>query len=221
MLQPLECASVTSSSSALQTDCSVHCWKTQGNGKQTEKSTSLVHCTFQANSHDKIQSFVQGRSSFPYPPRCSFARPTLVAVDFQARQGDDYATSVRPTRCLKPIGDSGARSADCKRHAFGFESKFEYILHIPDARSVLGPKLQTVKSNEANERFMCDNMWMNASRISRAGRDSAGWPRHILPDVVSRLHFVAGPRYPNVIVQTDRLCCQMRSQSCCRPDCSV
>ena len=134
-------------------------------------STSLGHCTFKATNHNKIQLVVQGRSSFPYPSRCSFARPTLVAAK-KKRTAPLSLGNQRSAYAVFAIGDSDARPADCKRHAFGFESKFEYIHHMPDARPVLDPPIQTDRSNEAKERFMCDNNAMNASRILRSIRSA-------------------------------------------------
>ena len=138
MPHPLECASVTSSSSAIQTDCSVHCWKTQGNGKQTEMCTSLGHCTFKAANHNKIQSFVQGRSSFPYPSRCSFARPTLVAAKKKRRswlslgnQRSAYALLVRYWRLGCAVG---------RPQATRLWLREQILVYLPHARCAVGAR---------------------------------------------------------------------------------
>ena len=59
---------------------------------------------------------------------------------------------------------------------------------------------------EAEQTLQRHNTWMNASRICRAGRDSTGWLRHIVPGVVSRLEFHLGPRYPIVITLSQCAC---------------
>ena len=148
-----------------QTHCSVRRWKTQWNGEPTEMSTALGNCTFKASVRQQLPLTCRP-NLFPYPSRCSSARPTRVAVNHKEGQSNGCATCVRPTRCLNLITSLVRGQHAAEDTALAFQSNSGTFYPALEARSVRGPVPRTVKSQKKVEwRFWCNNKVMNASRI--------------------------------------------------------
>ena len=136
-----------------QTHCSVRHWKTQWNSEPMEMSTALGHCTFKASILVPLSTTCRP-SLFPYPSRCSSARPTRVAVNHNEGLSDECATCVRPTRCLNQItplvrGQHGAEDT-----ALAFQSNsgtFYPVLRRAVGARTCGVNLKITKmSNDAS-----------------------------------------------------------------------